>query len=97
MMGGLVNFVFIRTRYMRIMKQYGRVPPEERLVPMMAGSIALPIGLFWFAWTSHPSSSPIPQIISGAPVGMGMTTLSLPHEEKADVFDRHRTHLPPRN
>ncbi|KAK0280028.1 hypothetical protein LTR35_008178 [Friedmanniomyces endolithicus] len=77
MMGGLVNFVFIRTRYMRIMKQYGRVPPEERLVPMMAGSIALPIGLFWFAWTSHPSSSPIPQIISGAPVGMGIVLIFL--------------------
>ncbi|KAK1815328.1 hypothetical protein LTR12_010298 [Friedmanniomyces endolithicus] len=77
MMGGLVNFVFIRTRYMRIMKQYGRVPPEERLVPMMAGSIALPIGLFWFAWTSNPSSSPIPQIISGAPVGMGIVLIFL--------------------
>ncbi|KAK0327859.1 hypothetical protein LTR91_001519 [Friedmanniomyces endolithicus] len=75
MMGGVVNFVFVRTRYVRIMKQYGRVPPEERLVPMMAGSIALPVGLFWFAWTSHPSSSPIPQIISGAPVGMGMNVI----------------------
>ncbi|KAK1821871.1 hypothetical protein LTR12_003747 [Friedmanniomyces endolithicus] len=77
MMGGLINFVFIRTRYVRIMKQYGRVPPEERLVPMMAGSIALPVGLFWFAWTSHPSSSPIPQIISGAPVGMGIVLIFL--------------------
>ncbi|KAK0862656.1 hypothetical protein LTS02_007031 [Friedmanniomyces endolithicus] len=77
MMGGVINFVFIRTRYVRILKQYGRVPPEERLVPMMAGSIALPVGLFWFAWTSHPSSSPIPQIISGAPVGMGIVLIFL--------------------
>ncbi|KAK1087690.1 hypothetical protein LTR33_000932 [Friedmanniomyces endolithicus] len=77
MMGGVINFVFIRTRFVRILKQYGRVPPEERLVPMMAGSIALPVGLFWFAWTSHPSSSPIPQIISGAPVGMGIVLIFL--------------------
>ncbi|KAK1087345.1 hypothetical protein LTR48_002675 [Friedmanniomyces endolithicus] len=41
MMGGLVNFVFIRTRYMRIMKH------------------------------------PIPQIISGAPVGMGIVLIFL--------------------
>ncbi|TKA83424.1 hypothetical protein B0A55_00368 [Friedmanniomyces simplex] len=76
-MGGVVNFVFIRTRYVRIMKQHGRVPPEERLVPMMVGSIALPVGLFWFAWTSHPSTSAIPQIISGAPVGMGIVLIFL--------------------
>ncbi len=97
MMGGVINFVFIRTRYVRILKQYGRVPPEERLVPMMAGSIALPVGLFWFAWTSHPSSSPIPQIISGAPVGMGMDASSLPQQKKADIVNRHRAHLPPRD
>ena len=44
--GGFVNFAFIRTRYIRIMQQHGRVPPEERLVPMMVGSVALPVGLF---------------------------------------------------
>jgi hypothetical protein len=71
-MGGVVNFAFIRTRYVSIMKRHGRVPPEERLVPMMVGSIALPVGLFWYAWTSSPNISPIPQILSGVPVGMGM-------------------------
>ena len=30
----------------------GRAPPEARLPFAMIGSILLPIGLFWFAWTS---------------------------------------------
>jgi len=29
------------------------IPPEYRLYPAMIGSIGLPIGLFWFAWTSR--------------------------------------------
>jgi len=69
--GGLVNSAFVKTRYVRILKPQGRVPPEERLVPMMVGAIALPIGLFAFRWTSSLDITPIPQIISGAPVGLG--------------------------
>ncbi|KAK5989443.1 Major facilitator superfamily multidrug transporter mdrA [Cladobotryum mycophilum] len=34
-----------------------RVPPEHRLYPAMIGSIGLPIGLFWFAWTAKSSIS----------------------------------------
>jgi hypothetical protein len=33
----------------------GKVVPERRLPPMMVGAVGLPIGLFWFAWTSNPS------------------------------------------
>lgn len=29
------------------------IPPEYRLYPAMIGSIGLPIGLFWFGWTSR--------------------------------------------
>jgi len=35
----------------------GIVSPEYRLYPAMMGSFAIPIGLFWFAWTSRPSIS----------------------------------------
>lgn len=31
----------------------GRVLPEDRLPPIIVGSILLPIGLFWLAWTTH--------------------------------------------
>jgi multidrug resistance protein len=33
----------------------GNAPPETRLPPSMLGSICLPVGLFWFAWTNSPS------------------------------------------
>lgn len=43
-----------RVRYLRHSKQ---VPPELRLYPSLMGSLALPIGLFWFAWTSRANIS----------------------------------------
>ena len=43
-------------RYKRVSaKHNGEAPPEARLPPAILGSILLPIGLFWFAWSSQPS------------------------------------------
>ncbi|KAF2162399.1 hypothetical protein M409DRAFT_69032 [Zasmidium cellare ATCC 36951] len=47
-------------------------PPEARLPLCMVGSIAVPIGLFWFAWTNGPSVHWIVSIIAGAPFGFGL-------------------------
>lgn len=33
------------------------VPPEYRLYPAMIGSVGLPLGLFWFAWTAKEDIS----------------------------------------
>lgn len=33
----------------------GLPPPEKRLVPALLSSFLVPIGLFWFGWTSNPS------------------------------------------
>ncbi|KAJ5189944.1 Major facilitator superfamily domain general substrate transporter [Penicillium cf. griseofulvum] len=44
----------------------GQVPPEYRLYPALIGSVGLPIGLFWFAWTSRADiswASPVVAII----------------------------------
>lgn len=42
----------------RASKFVGRhMPPEYRLYPSMIGSIFLPIGLFWFGWTSRATIS----------------------------------------
>ena len=56
---GVITFVLVdRLTYQ---KQYhaliregreGKVVPEHRLYPAMMGSFALPISLFWFAWTA---------------------------------------------
>ncbi|KAJ4161601.1 uncharacterized protein LMH87_007632 [Akanthomyces muscarius] len=48
--------VWDNQRYKRVAATYpnGTAPPEERLPPAILGSILLPVGLFWFAWTSGP-------------------------------------------
>ena len=50
----------------------GTATPETRLPPMILGSLLLPPGLFLWAWTSPPHITPWPQIIAGAPMGMGI-------------------------
>ena len=50
---------------------------ETRLLLMIVGALALPIGLFWFAWTSSPSISPWGQIIAGVPIGFSVIVISL--------------------
>jgi ABC-type uncharacterized transport system permease subunit len=38
---------------------------------MILGAAALPIGLFWFAWTSNPNITWVPQVLSVALLGGG--------------------------
>jgi hypothetical protein len=64
-----------KTRFARKLAKHGRVVPEERLVPMMVASVLLPIGLFWFGWTSDPSISWVPQVIAGVPIGLGILVI----------------------
>ncbi|KAI5289754.1 MFS siderochrome iron transporter 1 [Ascosphaera aggregata] len=65
-------------RYARISDAHdGFAPPEARLPPCIVGGIALPIGLFWFAWTNYPSVHWIVPIIAGAPFGFGMVLVFL--------------------
>lgn len=46
--------------------------PEDRLPLIMAGGFSLPIGLFWFAWTSSPNITWVPQVLSGYFIGAGV-------------------------
>ncbi|BAE65553.1 unnamed protein product [Aspergillus oryzae RIB40] len=65
-------------RYVAIHKaHHGFAPPEARLPPTMLGSIAIPIGLFWFAWTNAPPVHWIVSIIAAAPFGFGMVLVFL--------------------
>lgn len=59
------------TNFKRAYIKHGKPIPEERLPPMIIGAIILPIALFWFAWTSFPSITFWPQVISSAFIGMG--------------------------
>lgn len=53
----------------------GRAPPEARLPPAMLGSVCLPIGLFWFAWTNDPSIFWLASVSAGVFIGFGMVLL----------------------
>lgn len=76
---GVVIIVYAsNTRFKRKMIANGGKPiPEERLIPMIAGAFFLPIGLFWFAWTSNPHISWVPQVIAGIPIGAGVLLIFL--------------------
>ncbi|GAB7348424.1 hypothetical protein MBLNU459_g6849t2 [Dothideomycetes sp. NU459] len=65
-------------RYVRIMKAHkGFAPPEARLPPCLFGGIAIPVGLFWFAWTNYPSFPWAASIAAGIPFGFGMVLVFL--------------------
>ncbi|KAK6063145.1 major facilitator superfamily transporter [Seiridium cupressi] len=65
-------------RYIRAQQTHGGfAPPETRLIPTMVGSIFIPIGLFWFAWTNYPNFHWAISIAAGAPFGFGMVLVFL--------------------
>ncbi|KAL2834367.1 putative MFS transporter [Aspergillus cavernicola] len=51
---------------------------ESRLPPAIVGGVALPIGMFAFAWTNHPSIHWSVSIILSAPFGFGCVLVILP-------------------
>ncbi|KUL90270.1 hypothetical protein ZTR_02015 [Talaromyces verruculosus] len=52
--------------------------PEDRLVPMIAGGIALPAGLFIYGWSAQYAIHWIVPIIGTAFLGLGLIWLLLP-------------------
>ncbi|EMD01230.1 hypothetical protein BAUCODRAFT_202494 [Baudoinia panamericana UAMH 10762] len=70
--------VWDNKRYGRISDEYkGFAPPEARLPITMIGGVAIPIGLFWFAWTNYPSIHYMASISAGVPFGFGMVLVFL--------------------
>lgn len=67
--------------YIRIQKETKKniLPPEYRLRSTIVGSFLVPIGLFWFAWTSQPSIHWIVPIIGSVffSCGLVMVFMSL--------------------
>ncbi|KAK4542290.1 hypothetical protein LTR36_006943 [Oleoguttula mirabilis] len=71
MMGTALMAYSTATNFKRAYIKHGKPIPEERLPPMIIGAVILPISFFWFAWSSDPNSSWVPQVISVAFIGMG--------------------------
>lgn len=73
---GIITWV-TKTRFARKLRETGHVVPEERLLPMIAGGVLLPAGLFWWAWTSNPHINPWSQIVATVFIGMGVFLIFL--------------------
>lgn len=52
--------------------------PESRLPPAILGAVALPVGMFAFAWTNDPSIHWSVSIILSAPFGFGCVLVMIP-------------------
>ncbi|KAF2705484.1 citrinin biosynthesis transporter CtnC [Pleomassaria siparia CBS 279.74] len=70
-LGAAVIAYSTATNFTKSYNKHGKSIPEERLPPMIVGAICLPVGLFWFAWTSNPNIIWVPQVLSTALIGLG--------------------------
>ena len=69
-------YVFLEVNYQKkIATNPGKSKPEGRLQPAMIGAVLLPIGLFWFAWSTYPHVHWIVSILGGAIFGFGQVLL----------------------
>lgn len=80
MISATLYAIFDNKRYRRAAATYpnGMAPPEERLPPAIIGSILLPVGLFWFAWTNGPNIHWIVPIIGSSFFAAGILLVFLP-------------------
>lgn len=77
--GALVFYsVHFDVRYQRsLAKKGGFLPPEARLVPANFGCVLLPVGLFWFAWTTYSRVHWIVSLIGSTIFGFGQVLVFL--------------------
>ena len=75
---GLVYAIYDNTtRYMKLSVSK-TATAESRLPPAIVGAIALPVGMFAFAWTNYPSINWSVSIILSGPFGFGCVLVILP-------------------
>ncbi|KAJ8098316.1 major facilitator superfamily domain-containing protein [Lipomyces tetrasporus] len=75
LIGSAIYMFLDRTRYVPAMRLPVPPPPESRLLPAKIGAVALPISLFWLAWTSRKSVHWIVPVLAGVPFGMALILL----------------------
>ncbi|KAI1773678.1 MFS general substrate transporter [Hypoxylon cercidicola] len=78
MMSAVLFSIYDNTRYAKVSEAHGgHAPPEARLPPALIGSILLPIGLFWFAWTNGPDVHWVVCIIASGFFAAGLVLVFL--------------------
>lgn len=63
-------------RYRKLVAR-GKLEPEMRLPPAMVGAVAIPAGMFWFAWTNGPNCHWLISIAAQIPFGFGFVLVYL--------------------
>ncbi|KAK6337220.1 hypothetical protein TWF718_010002 [Orbilia javanica] len=69
-MGVMTDPIWRRT-YAKLVAKRGESIPEFRLVPGILGGVLVPVGMFWFGWTTYKSVHWIVPIIGSTAFGMG--------------------------
>ncbi|KAK1751931.1 major facilitator superfamily domain-containing protein [Echria macrotheca] len=78
MMAGVMYAMFDNKRYARVAAaNNGNAPPEARLPLAIVGSVLLPVGLFWFAWTNGPEIHWVVPIIASSFFAAGLVLVFL--------------------
>ena len=84
LLGVLIYFYILKPQYEArqhaIIVQSGgkrEISPEGRLPGVSLSSLFTPVGMFWFALSARPDVPWLVPVLSGVPVGMGMTLLQL--------------------
>ncbi|WVF66242.1 hypothetical protein IAT40_000982 [Kwoniella sp. CBS 6097] len=71
LLAALLNFLYAEFAFAKYMDKHdGKAPPEQRLPPMMLGSILFPIGFFIIGWTSKPTIHWFPSLVGLVFIGM---------------------------
>ncbi|KAK9466862.1 major facilitator superfamily domain-containing protein [Lipomyces arxii] len=69
---GVLSEPYWKKTYSRLAQKHGAEIPEYRLPQAMMGSIFVPIGMLWFAFTTYKSVHYIVPIIACLPFGFGL-------------------------
>lgn len=74
-----IGTIFDNRRYARLAaaSPSGMASPEARLPPAILGSVLIPVGLFWFAWTNGPEIHWIVSIIGSTFFASGIVLVFL--------------------
>ncbi|OHE94197.1 major facilitator superfamily transporter [Colletotrichum orchidophilum] len=70
-------FAFLDAKFRLPAVRAGKGFPEQRLYAALVGSVALPVGLFWYAWEAHRGGHWAALVAAGIPFGLGAFCLFL--------------------
>ncbi|TDZ28860.1 Polyamine transporter 4 [Colletotrichum spinosum] len=73
----VILFAFFDAKFRMPAIRAGTATPELRLYSACVGSVALPAGLFWYAWEAHEGGNWAAFVAAGIPFGIGAFSLFL--------------------